>query len=172
MVARARRPARGAPHRRPTSSMNPRRSRSARCAGNGKGPSELHRDSFTPGRFARPACAIAIALAAAVALAACHRNATPPAPPPPEVGVVAAEVGAVPDRREYVGNVRAVNEVEVRARVRGYLLERRFVEGQAVAAGDVLFLIDPREYEVALQSAQGQLAQARATLVRAGHDFQ
>ena len=112
------------------------------------------------------------ALSAAVvgAAAACGREA-PPAPPPPEVIVARAHVGAMPDHREYVGRVAALNEVDVRARVRGYLRERRFTEGQRVAAGDVLFRIDPSTYEVALAEAQGRLAQARAAADRAARDF-
>jgi membrane fusion protein (multidrug efflux system) len=101
--------------------------------------------------------------AAGIALLAlaCGRG-EPPAPPPPEVIVAAAESGALPDRREYVGNVRAMNEIEVRARVRGYLVERLFTEGQVVATGDVLFRIDPKPFEVALAEARGALARARA----------
>jgi membrane fusion protein (multidrug efflux system) len=111
-------------------------------------------------------------LAAALALAAgCGRREGPEAPPPPEVVVATARLGPVPDRREYVGNVRALNEVEVRARVRGYLIERRFSEGQRVAAGDVLFRIDPSTYEVAVKEARGRLAQARAALQLAEREF-
>jgi RND family efflux transporter MFP subunit len=116
--------------------------------------------------------ALAMTVVAAFVLASCRRGDAPPAPPPPEVVVAVAKVGSVPDHREYVGNVRAVNEVEVRARVRGYLLERRFAEGQHVAADEVLFVIDPREYEVALRAAQGQLAQTRATAQRTERDFE
>jgi RND family efflux transporter MFP subunit len=107
----------------------------------------------------------------AAGLLACGRG-EPPAPPPPEVVVAEARVGNLPDRREYVGNVRAVNEVEVRARVRGYLLERRFTEGQHVAAGEVLFRIDPSPYEAALAEARGRLAQARAAQQLAATEFE
>ena len=93
-------------------------------------------------------------------------------PPPPEVIVAAAVTGSVPDRREYVGNVRAVNAVDVRARVRGYLMEQRFEDGQIVQEGDVLFRIDPATYEVALAEAKAELARARAAAERARRDFQ
>jgi RND family efflux transporter MFP subunit len=106
-----------------------------------------------------------VRLLAAVALAlGCGRGSGPAAPPPPEVVVATARVGSMPDRREYVGNVRAMNEVEVRARVRGYLLERLFTEGQHVAPGDVLFQIDPSVYRVKLEDARGRLARAKAAL--------
>jgi membrane fusion protein (multidrug efflux system) len=70
-----------------------------------------------------------------------------------------------------VGNVRAVHEVEVRARVRGYLIEQLFVDGQAVAEGDPLFHIDPEPYEVALADAKARLARAQAEVRRAEREF-
>jgi RND family efflux transporter MFP subunit len=93
-------------------------------------------------------------------------------PPPSEVGVATARVGSVPDRREYVGNVRAVVEVELRARVRGYLTEVLFHDGQRVEAGDVLFRIDPDPFQVALAEAKGGLAAATAEAQRAELEFE
>jgi RND family efflux transporter MFP subunit len=106
---------------------------------------------------------LTVRAAALVALAAlaCGPRKTPE-PPPPEVVVATAERGAMPDRREYVGNVQAMNEIEIRARVRGYLVERSFTEGQLVAADQVLFRIDPKPFEVALAEARGGLARAQA----------
>jgi RND family efflux transporter MFP subunit len=117
------------------------------------------------GRCSRLRGALALAL-----VLGCGRN-QPPGPPPPEVVVAAARLGSVPDRREYVGNVQALNQVQVRARVRGYLIERRFTEGQRVAAGDVLFRIDPSTYEVALADVKGRVARARAALQLAETEF-
>lgn len=102
---------------------------------------------------------------------ACGSGEPAGGPPPPEVQVATALLGAVPDRREHVGNVRAVQLVDVRARVRGYLLERRFEEGRMVAAGDLLFRIDPSTYEVALAQAEGQRARAVANARRATLDY-
>jgi membrane fusion protein (multidrug efflux system) len=110
-------------------------------------------------------------LVALLILAGCGRGDAPGEPAAPEVTVAVAQVGSVPDRREYVGNVRAVNQVEIRARVRGYLRAKHFDEGQPVAAGALLFEIDPSSYEVALAAAKGQLAETRATLLRAEHDY-
>jgi RND family efflux transporter MFP subunit len=106
------------------------------------------------------------ALGVALLALACGRG-DPPAPPPPEVIVAAAESGRLPDRREYVGNVRALNEIDVRARVRGYLVERLFTEGQLVAADEILFRIDPKPFEVALSEARGALARTRAAFALA-----
>lgn len=111
----------------------------------------------------------ALLAAAAVALA-CGRG-EPPAAPPPEVGVATVTIGAVPDRRAHVGNVEAVNRVEVRARVRGYLLEQRFGDGDLVTAGDVLFRIDPSTFDVALAEAKGDLARTRASVVVAEREL-
>ena len=93
-------------------------------------------------------------------------------PPPPEVGVATAQRGSVPDHREYVGNVRAVIEVELRARVSGYLVEASFQDGQRVEAGDVLFRIDPDPFRVALAEAKGGLAAAVAEAQRAELEFE
>jgi membrane fusion protein (multidrug efflux system) len=101
-------------------------------------------------------------LLAGLALSLACGPGKPPEPPPPEVVVVPAQTGRMPDRREYVGNVRALNEIELRARVRGYLIERRFTEGQLVAADEILFQIDPKPFEVALAEARGALARATA----------
>lgn len=102
---------------------------------------------------------------------ACGRSEAP-APQLPEVGVVVARLGVVPDRREYVGNVEAVNRVEVRARVRGYLVDRSFVEGSRVSEGDALFRIDPSTYQVALDEARARLSRARADAERTRLDFE
>ena len=115
-----------------------------------------------PSRWTRRA---AHGLLAALALG-CGRG-DPPVPPPPEVIVAAAESGRLPDRREYVGNVRAMSEIDVRARVRGYLLERRFTEGQIVKANEILFQIDPKSFEVALAEARGVVARTRAAFALA-----
>lgn len=115
-------------------------------------------------------CANIAALLLAAQALACGGNEQA-APPPPEVVVATAKIGSVPDRREYVGNVRAMNAVDVRARVRGYLKERRFEEGHFVEQGQLLFLIDPSTYKVELAEANGQLARARAAAERARRDF-
>jgi RND family efflux transporter MFP subunit len=109
-------------------------------------------------------------IAATGAALACGRGA-PPAPPPPEVRVATAAVGTVQDHREYVGNVEAVNRIEVRARVRGYLLEQRYADGDLVKVGDVLFRIDPSTFEVALAQSKGELARARANSVVAQREL-
>ncbi|GGJ86058.1 secretion protein HlyD [Pseudomonas matsuisoli] len=70
-----------------------------------------------------------------------------------------------------LGTVTAFNTANVRARVDGLLTEIRFEEGQRVKAGDVLAVIDPRPYEVALQQAEGTLQENRAQLKNAQIDY-
>jgi membrane fusion protein (multidrug efflux system) len=109
-------------------------------------------------------------VALAASLVGCSRG-NQGGPPPAEVIVAAVRAGVVPDRREYVGNVRAVNAVEVRARVRGYLTQQLFEDGKVVKKGDVLFRIDPSTYQVALAGAKGDVARAKATAERARREF-
>jgi RND family efflux transporter MFP subunit len=73
----------------------------------------------------------------------------------------------VPIYQEFVGNLKAVEEVEIRARVEGYLIKRAFQDGADVQRGDLLFVIDTREYEAELERAQAQLAKDRAALAYA-----
>ena len=103
----------------------------------------------------------ALALAAALA-AGCSSEAAPAAPPPPEVSV--ATVAARPVRQwdAFTGRVSAVETVELRARVSGYVQRVAYEEGQEVDKGDLLFVIDPRPYRAALDQAVAQLERARA----------
>ena len=89
-------------------------------------------------------------------------QAAPPAPPP--VTVSAPVQRQVTEWDEYTGQFAAVDYVEIRARVPGYLTEIHFTDGQIVNKGDLLFVIDPRPYEIELQQAQAQLATAEASL--------
>ncbi|UHD15204.1 efflux RND transporter periplasmic adaptor subunit [Thiocapsa bogorovii] len=88
----------------------------------------------------------------------------PPAPemPPPSVVVVPAESRVVDEEASFVGRVIAVNRVDLRARVEGFLEERRFAEGQEIQVGDVLFVIEPGQYAAAVEQRQADLEKARA----------
>jgi RND family efflux transporter MFP subunit len=90
--------------------------------------------------------------------------------PPPQVSVAAPLEREVVDFDEFTGRIAAVEEVEVRARVRGYLLKVNFTEGAEVKQGDVLFEIDPRPFQAELDAAKGQVAQWEAKLARAEAD--
>jgi membrane fusion protein, multidrug efflux system len=94
----------------------------------------------------------------------------PPAPQPPNVQVAAVIQRDVPIFVEAIGQTRGAEEVEVRARVQGFLESVAFEEGSAVRKGKLLYTIDPREYEAAVSQAKGRLAQAQADLARYDQD--
>jgi len=95
-------------------------------------------------------------------------DAAPPpasaAMPPAEVTVAAPLQREIVEWDEYTGQFSAVDYVEVRARVSGYIESVHFKDGQLVSQGDLLFIIDPRPFDIALKSAQAQLEQAEAQL--------
>jgi len=86
------------------------------------------------------------------------------APPPPTVTIAKPEKRNVTDFDEYVGRFVAVDLVEIRARVSGYLEKIEFKDGQMVKQGDPLFTIDRRPFETTLAQSRATLAQARANL--------
>lgn len=83
-------------------------------------------------------------------------------PPPPAVIVAAVEPRNVPIFDEWIGRLDGSANVDIRARVQGYVQEIAFNEGTVVNEGDLLLRIDPRPYEAALAQAQAKLAQAEA----------
>jgi RND family efflux transporter MFP subunit len=87
---------------------------------------------------------------------------TPSVVPPPSVEVATPVQANVADRTDLTGQFSAVNQVVLRAQVSGYLTEIHFKDGQIVHKGDLLFVIDPRPYEIQLEQAVGQLQQAQA----------
>lgn len=115
----------------------------------------------------RRARAGALALAMAGAAACCVVPAAAQTAAPPAVVVARADLRDLARQREFVGRVRAIERVDLRARVEGVLRERRFVEGGAVAAGDVLFVIEPDRFEATLDLARADVAKAEATLADA-----
>jgi len=92
------------------------------------------------------------------------------AKPPPGVLVAQVAMRQVSETIEYVGQTVAVNDVSLRAQVEGYLLERKFDEGQDVEQGTELFLIDPALYEAGVAAAEGAVAEAQAAVSRADKD--
>jgi RND family efflux transporter MFP subunit len=92
-------------------------------------------------------------------------------PPPPNVVVGPPVQETVTEYLEFTGATEPINKVEIRARVRGFLLEVSFEEGEAVEEGALLFRIDPAEFEAAVHRAEANLALARASrgIARATH---
>lgn len=116
-----------------------------------------------------------LAMAAAIlALSACKedKNQNQNAVQVPVVGAVRVEPQNVPLSFEFSARAQGSKETEVRARVGGILLKRDYVEGSAVKEGDVLFEIDPDQYQVALDRAVANMAQVEANLKNAETDWQ
>lgn len=93
------------------------------------------------------------------------------APPPPQVTVATPIKRTVSDFDEYVGRFTAVNSVEVRARVSGYLDGVHFKDGQVVKQGDLLFSIDKRPFQNTLDQARANLVQAKSNQSFTESDF-
>jgi RND family efflux transporter MFP subunit len=104
-------------------------------------------------------------------LAACQQQPVAPPPPPPKVTVSQPVTRNVVEWDEYTGRLEAVESVDVRARVNGYLQSVHFTDGAAVKKGALLFVIDPRPYQAELNRAQAALEQAIARHERTQKDL-
>jgi multidrug efflux system membrane fusion protein len=104
--------------------------------------------------------ALISALGLTISLAGCAAKPADP-PPPPAVTVAAVLERDVNEWDEFTGRLQAVDQVEIRPRVSGYIKRVTFPEGKEVRKGEVLFEIDPRQYEADLARAEAQLEQAR-----------
>src|SRR5579863_2457662 len=115
------------------------------------------------------AWASAGALVVVLLFFATHSGAKPPAPapPPPVVEVAPVEQKDVPIYGEWIGTLAGQVNADVKAQVTGYLLTRNYKEGSYVTKGQLLFEIDARPFQAALDQAKGQLAQAQALLIQA-----
>jgi membrane fusion protein (multidrug efflux system) len=105
-------------------------------------------------------------------LSACDKAPVKPAPPPPEVTMQTAQPQTTPLSVDFVAEIKAWREVELRPRVTGLVIKQVFQPGQKVKEGDLLFVIDPRAYDEAVIDAQAKLAEAEASLSRARQDVE
>jgi membrane fusion protein (multidrug efflux system) len=108
-----------------------------------------------------------VAAVAASVPAGCPQPVTPVAPPPPTVGVVESRRQSMPILSSPNATTRSLEQVTIRARVRGFLTERHFEEGSFVKKGDLLLVIDEESYKIALDSARAKLDEAEANLTKA-----
>jgi RND family efflux transporter MFP subunit len=104
-------------------------------------------------------------------VAGCGDQKQAAAPPPPGVTVAEPTKRTLFDFDEYVGRFVAVNSVEIRARVSGYLDQVHFTDGQLVKQGDLLFTIDRRTFKNALDQASANLTLARSNLAYTESDY-
>ena len=113
-----------------------------------------------------PFAALALSALAAAAIAACSSQAAPGEgagmPPPPEVSVATVLSKSVRQWDDFTGRVSAIETVELRPRVSGYVERVAYQEGREVKKGDLLFVIDQRRYRAELARAQADLERARS----------
>ncbi|MDH7798861.1 MULTISPECIES: efflux RND transporter periplasmic adaptor subunit [unclassified Beijerinckia] len=110
----------------------------------------------------RPRASSVVSLAA-IALLACSAEGFAQSPPP-AVSVEPVSLENIAPSTEFVGRVEAVNTVDIRARVDGFIQDRLFAEGQLVKKDQDLFVIEKAPYEATLMAAKANLASAQATL--------
>ncbi|MDB6157070.1 MAG: secretion protein HlyD [Gammaproteobacteria bacterium] len=127
--------------------------------------------AFKRSVFSKPALTLSVLAVISATLSACARNeaatGAAAAPPPPQVTVAQVISKPVTEFDEFTGRFEAIDRVEIRPRVSGYISSVNFTEGSEVKKGDVLFVIDQRPYVAELKHAQAQLAQAKSQLALA-----
>jgi RND family efflux transporter MFP subunit len=127
--------------------------------------------AFKRSVFSKPALTLSVLAVISATLSACARNeaatGAAAAPPPPQVTVAQVISKPVTEFDEFTGRFEAIDRVEIRPRVSGYISSVNFTEGSEVKKGDVLFVIDQRPYAAELKHAQAQLAQAKSQLALA-----
>ena len=116
-----------------------------------------------------PILTIGLALSLAAPIA-CSKTEAPPPPPPPEVEVAEIVQKDVPIYIELVGATLGSEDVEIRARVEGYLVSMNFTEGSFIKKGQLLYKIDPQPFEAALAEATANLSTARARVDKTNND--
>jgi membrane fusion protein (multidrug efflux system) len=109
--------------------------------------------------------ALASICALVLVFSGCKKEASAPQLVAPEVTFITVTAKDTPVTFEFVAQTQSSREVEIRARVEGFLDKRLYTEGSLVHTGQVLFQMDKRPFEAALQTAKGQLAQQQARLV-------
>jgi RND family efflux transporter MFP subunit len=110
-------------------------------------------------------------LLALMMFAGCGKKEEAAAPPPPPVTVAQPTKRTVTDWDEFTGRFDAIEQVQVRARVTGFVTKVAFTDGAMVKTGDLLYEIDPRQYQAAAEQAQGQLDDAKAKVVLAQREL-
>jgi len=132
---------------------------------------------FRPSNGMRGAMPIGVApvvgcVALAMTLAACNQQNTYVPPPPPKVDVALPVKQNVTPYLEATGNTVAVNDTALIARVPGFIQEIDYKDGDAVKTGDVLFVIEPEPYQLALEQAQSAQASADAAAKDSQADYE
>src|ERR1700744_1354001 len=108
--------------------------------------------------------AIPVVLCTTLILASCGKSAGPQAPPPPQVSVAQVLEKQVKDWDEFPGRLQAIETVEIRPRVSGYIDKVAFTEGGLVKRGALLFIIDPRPYQAEYDRAAADVKRFKTAL--------
>ena len=124
----------------------------------------MNRSTCGPSRALSRFALLALLIAAS---GACGKKEAPPPPPPLSVEVAPVTQKDVTIYQEWIGTLDGNVNAEVRPQIEGYLLRQVYKEGFAVKTGDLLFEIDPRQFQATLDQTKGQLAQFQATLANA-----
>jgi len=110
---------------------------------------------------------LAAAAVIGVAAGCTHSSVATAAPPPLQVEVAEVQQRDVPVYKEWIGTLDGLVNADIKAQVEGYLVEQAYTEGSFVRKGQLLFQIDPRPFQAALDQAQGRLAQSQGQLEQA-----
>ena len=114
--------------------------------------------------------ATAVSGVVALLIAACGGDGAKAGPSTVDVVVAPVQVRDVPIVQEWAAQTFGANDIEIRARVKGFLTSKVYKEGSVVRRGDVLFQIDPQEYQTAVAQARAGLSEAQASLSKANAD--
>lgn len=116
--------------------------------------------------------AIVIASTLLACASACGKKAEAPPPAPPEVLITPVLQQDVPIVKEWIGTLEGSVDAEIRPKVQGYLLRRAYDEGAFVHKGALLFEVDPRQFQAALDQSEGSVARAEAVLAKTKTDVE
>jgi len=112
-----------------------------------------------------------IVISLAVSLGCSNNTQAAKPADPPVVGIVQVEQKDVPIYSEWIGTLDGFVNADIKAQVSGYLMKQTYTEGSFVQKGQLLFEIDPRPFQAAVDQALGQLAQANGQLAQAQAQF-
>jgi membrane fusion protein, multidrug efflux system len=122
-------------------------------------------------RRCRDLCFLVVLLTLGFQIAGCRKKKPAPAPPP-EVQVITVAPTNIPIFGEWIGTLNGSVNAQIRAQVNGYLLTQAYSEGGVVKKGDLLFQIDPRPFQAALDEAKARLAQDEALVEKSRLDVE
>ena len=112
----------------------------------------------------------AVGCVIALVFAGCGGDGAKAGPSTVDVVVAPVQVRDVPIVQEWAAQTFGANDIEIRARVKGFLTAKPYKEGSVVRRGDLLFQIDPQEYQTAVAQARANLSEAQAALSKANAD--